>query len=107
MRLVDRLPFRFTKLQDAMGERLVPATLGALAEPFEEWPMRDRLERLARLGWLDVDAWLRWRVVRNRLAHEYPDAPELRFAVPSAAIAAARELAALYAAWRRRVASGR
>lgn len=103
VRLVDQLLFRFSKLQDTIGERLVPATLAVLAEAFEDWPMRDRLERLARLGYLDVDAWLRWRAVRNRLAHEYPDAPELRFAALVAAIDAARELAAAYSAWRERI----
>ena len=34
-RLTDQILYRFTKLQDAMGERLVPATLGWLREPHE------------------------------------------------------------------------
>ena len=29
-----------------------------LHEPFEDWPMRDRLNRLEKLGYLDVDNWL-------------------------------------------------
>ena len=103
VRLVDQILFRFGKLQDAMGERLVPATLTHLAEPFEDWPMRDRLNRLEKLGFVQVDDWLRWREVRNRLAHEYPDAPELRAASLRAAVQAAREVAAQYADWRRRV----
>ena len=37
LRLHDQLLFRFTKLQDALGMRLVPATLAALAEPVEDW----------------------------------------------------------------------
>ena len=78
--LIDQLLFRFIKLQDALGERLVPATLAALGEPYEDWPMRDRLNRLEKLGYLQVDSWLAWWEVRNRLAHEYPDHPELRFA---------------------------
>ena len=100
LRLADQILFRFTKLQDALGERLVPATLQQLAEPFEDWPMRDRLERLEKLGYLSVDNWLRWRELRNRLAHEYPDQPELRFAVLKAAIGAAGELVNAYARWR-------
>lgn len=56
LRLLDQLLFRFTKLQDAMGLRLVPATLAALSEPFEDWPMIDRLNRLEKLGFLDVYA---------------------------------------------------
>ena len=87
-RLTDQILFRFMKLQDALGERLIPATLSELREPFEDWPMRDRLDRLERLGYLDVELWLRWREVRNRLAHEYPDAPEMRHAALLSAIAA-------------------
>lgn len=102
VRLVDQLLFRFIKLQDAVGERLVPATLAALDEPYEDWAMRDRLNRLEKLGYLDVDDWLAWREVRNGLAHDYPDQPELRFAVLVAAIDAAHALAALYRQWRTR-----
>lgn len=103
LRLADQILFRFTKLQDALGGRLVPATLRQLAEPIEEWAMRDRLDRLEKLGFLVVDDWLRWRELRNRLAHEYPDQPELRFAVLKAAIAAAGELVAAYRHWRQRL----
>ena len=103
IRLVDQLLFRFTKLQDALGERLIPATLGLLQEPFEAWPMRDRLNRLEKLGFLDVTQWLDWREIRNRLAHEYPDQPELRFAALLKAINAAGDLAELYERWRRRI----
>lgn len=106
LRLCDQMLFRFTKLQDALGERLIPATLGHLAEPFEDWPMRDRLNRLERLGFLDVDAWLRWRELRNRLAHEYPDQPALRLATLQAAAVAGRELIAAFRAWQARLAAG-
>lgn len=103
VRLVDQLLFRFTKLQDALGERLIPATLSLLQEPFEAWPMRDRLNRLEKLGVLDVDQWLAWRDIRNRLAHEYPDQPDIRFAALLAAIEAARNLAQCYRHWRQRI----
>ncbi|MGA8054987.1 MAG: hypothetical protein WCA12_14190 [Burkholderiales bacterium] len=101
--LTDQLLFRFMKLQDVIGERLVPATLGWLAEPFEPWPMRDRLDRLEKLGFVDVAHWLRWRETRNRLAHEYPDAPALRHAQVLAAIEAARALVLAYRAWSARL----
>jgi hypothetical protein len=103
--LTDQILFRFKKLQDALGERLVPATLDALAESFEAWPVRDRLDRLEKLGYLDVDAWLRWREARNRLAHEYPDAPDLRYAQLPAAVEAAAELVLAYRAWASRLPS--
>lgn len=98
-RLTDQILYRFTKLQDAMGERLVPATLGWLREPHEDWPMRDRLDRLEKVGLLDVDTWLQWRDVRNRLAHEYPDQPELRHAAVLAAIDAAQAMLHAYQRW--------
>ncbi|MEO5327908.1 MAG: hypothetical protein H7829_06645 [Magnetococcus sp. THC-1_WYH] len=100
LRVLDQLLFRFIKLQDALGQRLVPATLAALSEPFEDWSMIDRLNRLEKLGYLDVDPWLRWREARNRLAHEYPGHDETRFAAILAAVAAATGLAASYRAWR-------
>ena len=99
-RLTDQILFRFMKLQDALGERLLPATLSLLREPFEQWSMRDRLDRLEKLGFLDVEQWLRWREVRNRLAHEYPDAPDMRHAALLGAIAAAGELTDFYRAWK-------
>lgn len=103
LRILDQLLFRFSKLQDALGLRLIPATLAALSEPFEEWPMIDRLNRLEKLGFIDVDDWLRWREIRNRLADEYPDHADTRFAAIEAAVAAARDLAAAYRAWRAKV----
>lgn len=105
LRVLDQLLFRFTKLQDAMGTRLLPATLAALAEPVEDWPMIDRLNRLEKLGFLNADEWLRWRQIRNQLSHEYPEPPEVRFTVLTAAVTAAGELAQVYRDWRRRLTS--
>ena len=103
LRMLDQILYRFTKLQDAMGLRLVPATLAALSEPFEEWAMIDRLNRLEKLGYIAVDDWLRWREIRNRLTHEYPETPAIRFAALMAAIDAASELSTVYQAWHRRL----
>lgn len=99
MRLADQLVFRFTKLQDAMGERLMPATLAYLAEPYEDRPMRDRLNRLEKLGYLDLRDWLHWRDLRNQLAHEYPDQAEQRLQTLQATVTAATHLMATYRAW--------
>ena len=52
------------------------------------------------MGYLDVESWLQWRDVRNRLAHEYPDRPDLRFAAVLATIAAAQNMSHAYQAWR-------
>lgn len=98
-RLGDQIVFRFIKLQDTMGNRLIPATLGRLSEPFEDWPMRDRLDRLEKLGVMSASAWLGWRETRNRLAHEYPDDAALRWAALQQTIRAAGELVAAFRAW--------
>jgi hypothetical protein len=103
VRLLDQILYRFSKLQDAAGERLIPATLALFAEAYEDWPMRDRLDRLERLGYLDVLQWLQWRAARNRLAHEYPDAPEVRWAALADALQAARGLMACIEAWQIRL----
>ena len=99
-RLIDQILYRFTKLQDVMGERLIPATLGWLREPHELWPMRDRLDRLERLGFLDVHAWLAWREVRNRLAHDYPGEAARRHAAVLASVDAAAAMVTAYRAWK-------
>ena len=99
-RLTDQILYRFTKLQDAMGERLIPATLSWLREPHEAWPMRDRLDRLERLGYLDVDVWLAWRDIRNRLAHEYPGDAARRHAAVLATVDAAVAMVRAYQVWK-------
>lgn len=102
-RLTDQIIYRYTKPQDTMGERLLPATLTWLREPHEAWPMRDRLDRLERLGYLDVDVWLQWRDVHNRLAHEYPDQPALRFAALLATMSAARAMVQACLRWKHKL----
>lgn len=107
-RPVDQVLFGFLKLQDVIGESLVPSTLAALKEPLAARASHDPLDRLEQLGYLDVDAWLAWREVRNRLAREYPHHRELRFAALLAGIAAARALLGCYTQWRARLeAAGR
>ena len=102
-RLTDQILYLFSKLQDAMGERLVPATLGSLQEPHEAWPMRDRLDRLEKLGYLDAENWLAWCDVRNRLEHEYPDAAALRQTTVLAAVQASSQLVHAWLHWKSRL----
>lgn len=71
---VDQFILRFTKLQDAMGNRLFPAVLQYLQEQYEERPMLDKLNRLEKLGYIQsVEAWQNIRDTRNKFAHDYPD----------------------------------
>lgn len=92
-RLLDQFSYRYTRLQDDMGARLMPAVLKALGEDIAPMSAIDRFTRLEQLGWLkSADGWLTLRQVRNQFAHDYPDSPTERFERLQAAILAAQEL---------------
>lgn len=61
---------RFGRLQDTIGDKLIPRALLAMAE--KTGSMIDNLNRAERLGWMDnVDDWVTARELRNKLVHEY------------------------------------
>ena len=85
----DQFILRFTKLQDAMGGRLLPSVLAFLQEPYEDRPMLDKLNRLEKLGYLDhAETWHTLRAIRNRFAHDYPEDDALKAAYLNEAVAA-------------------
>jgi hypothetical protein len=72
--VLDQFIYRFTKLQDAIGTRLFPAMAVAVIGDDEPRPFLDTLSRLEKVGALtSVETWQSLRVLRNNLAHEYPD----------------------------------
>lgn len=92
----DQFVLRFTKLQDAMGSRLLPAVLDHLQEPFSDRPMLDKLHRLEKLGYLpSVEQWNMLRFIRNRFAHDYPQDDALKAAHLNEAVNAVPLLEAL------------
>lgn len=73
-RLIDQFAYRYTRLQDDMGARLIPATLRALGEDISAMPVLDRLIRMEQLGWLpDAEQWGLLRRVSNEFTHDYPE----------------------------------
>jgi uncharacterized protein with HEPN domain len=98
----DAFVARFGRLQDTLGDKLLPELLQWLAEPVGA--AIDNLNRAERLGWIDsVEQWLTVRRLRNRMIHEYVrDDVELAAAL-SAAHAAVPLLDAAAAAMIRRV----
>ena len=62
--------------------------------------MRERLDRLEKIGLLGVEPWLVWRDVRNRLAHEYPGMADLRHAAVLAAVESAGAMLQAWAHWK-------
>jgi hypothetical protein len=78
IRTLDQLVFRFGKLQDAIGMRLLPALLQLLQEWQDNEAFLDKLNRAEKLGLLaSAEQWLFLRELRNQTTHEYPDNPEI------------------------------
>ncbi len=70
---IDQLVFRFTKLQDELGNNTFRFLLEYLQEDIAGKPFRDILSTLERLLIIDSsNTWLSLRELRNDLAHEYP-----------------------------------
>jgi hypothetical protein len=75
---IDQFIFRFTKLQDAMGRRLIPTAYQLLEPENEEASFIDILNKLEKLKILpSAELWLEFRSLRNELSHEYPDQTDL------------------------------
>lgn len=71
---VDQFIYRFTRLQDSMGSRLLPAMFTWLEEQDSSIPRIDMLNRLEQVGVLvSVERWRFFRNLRNTLAHDYPE----------------------------------
>lgn len=66
---------RFRRMQDTIADKLLPRWLQAQAE--NAGSQIEVLNRAERLGVVDsVDNWLIARKLRNRLVHEYMEAPQ-------------------------------
>ncbi len=66
---LDAFVSRFGRLQDTVGDKLLPALLSALAEPVG--PAIDNLDKAEKLGLLEsVDLWMEMRRLRNQMVHE-------------------------------------
>lgn len=68
---IDQMIFRFSKLQDTMGEKLFPSLLELMGEEIKSKPFIDRLNRIEELGLLYKNEWMDLRNKRNEVAHEY------------------------------------
>lgn len=81
-RLLDQAAYRFMKLQDSLGEKVLPGILELTLDPLPpEASFAEKLQRLERLGAISsAGTWRLLREVRNSLAHEYPENPALQAA---------------------------
>ena len=78
IQIIDQFLFRFSKLQDSIGERLFKAILTVLDENIDNTPFIDILNRLEKIGILEsVEEWRELRYIRNELSHTYDDSEEV------------------------------
>lgn len=67
---LDAFVSRFGRLQDTVGDKLLPALLSALAE--KPGPAIDNLDRAEKFGFLEsTEAWMEMRKLRNQMVNEY------------------------------------
>ena len=79
MPMFDMFTNRFSKLQDFMGDKLFTALLIKKGEYKEEMGFVHKLNMLEKLHLIEeATQWKDMRTLRNHLAHEYPDYPEIK-----------------------------
>jgi len=77
IKAIDSFIYRFTKIQDKMGDKFFPAILRELEEYKNSMALIDVLHKLERLELLEnSDDWIDYRRLRNSLTHEYPNNSE-------------------------------
>ena len=98
LRVLDQVAYRFSKLQDTMGQKVLPAILDLAQEPIApDASFAEKLNWLERMGALpSAEEWRKLRVARNAIAHEYPDDPALRASAINCFLNGAMQLNALH-----------
>ena len=72
---VEAFVSRFGRLQDTLGDKVLPLLLKTTGEKFG--PLVDNLARAEKLGWLESSSdWMLARHLRNKMVHEYIDDPK-------------------------------
>lgn len=68
--MLDAFVARYSRLQDALGDKLLPALLRLSLE--KTGSQLDNLFKAEKLGWVEsAETWIELRELRNRLVHEY------------------------------------
>jgi len=72
---IDQLLYRFSKLQDTIGEKLLKITISLYEENIEQFTFIDILNKLEKRDILLTQDWKMLRGIRNELSHNYDDNP--------------------------------
>jgi len=71
---VEAFVSRFGRLQDTLGDKVIPSYLAAQGE--KAGAFGDNLDRAERLGVIpDAQSWIDMRRLRNQMVHEYIEDP--------------------------------
>ncbi|BCD61378.1 hypothetical protein NitYY0826_C0218 [Nitratiruptor sp. YY08-26] len=74
VKTLDTFIFRFIKLQDYLGQKLLRRFLEVIGEYYENMSFIDILDRLEKLQIItSSQKWMEIRQIRNKLTHEYPN----------------------------------
>ena len=94
---IDQFLFRYAKLQDAMEQRLFKGILVYFQEDVEALPFLDILNRLENLEIIaSAEKWQELREIRNAIAHEYDESPELMVQMLNAIFSSTEVLIDIY-----------
>jgi hypothetical protein len=73
--MLDAFVSRYGRLQDTLGDKLLPAMLRAGLE--KTGTQLDNLFRAEKFGWVEsAQTWIELRELRNRLVHEYMESAD-------------------------------
>jgi len=74
---IDQFLFRFSKMQDTIGEKLFRLIVEDFVEDTSKMTFIDLLNQLERIGILEsTQDWQNLRKARNNISHQYDDDPE-------------------------------
>ncbi len=74
---LDQYLFRFSKLQDTMGDKLFKLIVEQYQQSIEQLSFIDMLNKLEKLEYINsAKEWIYLRKVRNEIAHQYDDEAE-------------------------------
>jgi predicted nucleotidyltransferase len=77
VRDIDQYLYRFSKLQDTLGQKIFKLIIEIYLPSEEAIPFLDTLNKLEKLEFLhSTKEWINLRNKRNKIAHQYDDEPE-------------------------------
>ncbi|WP_297889616.1 hypothetical protein [Sulfurihydrogenibium sp.] len=94
---IDSFIFRFSKMQDTIGEKLFPLILQILEEEVRNKSFIDILNTLERLEFIpSAKKWRELREIRNQITHTYPWEQEILVEEIKKALISSQEMIEIY-----------